>query len=234
MAYSAPITKSTGDLVSAADWNTNTSDNILAIALTTKGQLLTSDGTDPTKLGVGANNLFLLPASGETNGLKWGPIPSIWIGAGSFVSRFGSPANTELTGVGGTVNQGIPAWGLDADAAAEIVGANILVPTGVTTTTIDFVFAMLTATSGNILAGFITNAFAPGESANNESGGASPNLVVIAVPGTALEIKSQTITPDITISAGDILGINARRTGSDGTDTATGDCLFLGAKVNFS
>ncbi|HUX65820.1 MAG TPA: hypothetical protein VMV42_01610 [archaeon] len=31
MAYSAPITKSTGDLVSAADWNTNTSDNILAL-----------------------------------------------------------------------------------------------------------------------------------------------------------------------------------------------------------
>lgn len=31
MAYSTPITKSTGDLVSAADWNTNTSDNILSL-----------------------------------------------------------------------------------------------------------------------------------------------------------------------------------------------------------
>lgn len=31
MAWSTPITKSTGDLVSAADWNTNTSDNPLAV-----------------------------------------------------------------------------------------------------------------------------------------------------------------------------------------------------------
>ena len=42
MAYSTPITKSTGDLVSAADWNTNTSDNI--IALTPAGLNLFIDG----------------------------------------------------------------------------------------------------------------------------------------------------------------------------------------------
>ncbi len=31
MAYSTPITKSTGDLVTASNWNTNTSDNVIAM-----------------------------------------------------------------------------------------------------------------------------------------------------------------------------------------------------------
>ena len=53
MAYSTPVTKSTGDLVSAADWNTNTSDNV--IALLPVGITLFFDGggaeiTDATQL----------------------------------------------------------------------------------------------------------------------------------------------------------------------------------------
>lgn len=42
MSFSTPITKSTGDLVSAADWNTNTSDNV--VALTPAGVSIFIDG----------------------------------------------------------------------------------------------------------------------------------------------------------------------------------------------
>ena len=229
--YTTPKTWTT-EILTSPELNAQVRDNFIASTPIAKGTIVSGDGTSPELLVVGETDTTLVADSDETGGIRWGT-PPVWIGAGSFVSGFGSPARTELTGVGGTANQGIPAWALDA-AATEIVAASTLVPTGVTSTTIDFVFAMLTATSGNFLAGFVTNAFAPGESANNESGTSSPNLVVIAVPGTALEIKSQTITPDITISAGDILGINARRTGGDGTDTATGDCLFLGALIRFT
>lgn len=45
--------------------------NKLASTLTTKGDLLSTDGSDPARLGVGTNNHRLVAASGETTGLKW-------------------------------------------------------------------------------------------------------------------------------------------------------------------
>jgi hypothetical protein len=39
--------------------------------LTAKGDLLSHNGTIPTKLAVGTNNKFLVAASGEATGLKW-------------------------------------------------------------------------------------------------------------------------------------------------------------------
>jgi hypothetical protein len=45
--------------------------NDLASTMTTKGDLISTDGTDPARLGVGTNNHRLVAASGETTGLKW-------------------------------------------------------------------------------------------------------------------------------------------------------------------
>jgi hypothetical protein len=45
--------------------------NDLASTMTTKGDLISTDGSDPARLGVGTNNHRLVAASGETTGLKW-------------------------------------------------------------------------------------------------------------------------------------------------------------------
>lgn len=45
--------------------------NFLASRWTTKGDLVSFDGTDVARLGVGANGFALVAASGETTGLKW-------------------------------------------------------------------------------------------------------------------------------------------------------------------
>jgi hypothetical protein len=45
--------------------------NKLASTMTTKGDLVSTDGSDPARLGVGTNNHRLVAASGETTGLKW-------------------------------------------------------------------------------------------------------------------------------------------------------------------
>ena len=153
----------------------------------------------------------------------------IWLGHGEWTTLFGGPANTELVGVGGSANQGIAALGLN-DAATEIVHANVRIPDGVSTVTLKFVFAMVSDDAGNVVIGFALNSMAAGESAANES----LDMEVVAIPGTAQEIKVETITQSITISAGDFLGLGARRTGNDGADTATGDLLFLGALIEFT
>lgn len=45
--------------------------NFLASRWTTKGDLVSFNGTDVARLGVGTNGFALVAASGETTGLKW-------------------------------------------------------------------------------------------------------------------------------------------------------------------
>jgi len=45
-----------------------------AVAATTKGDLIVHNGTNYTRLGVGANNKILLANSGESTGLLWGDL----------------------------------------------------------------------------------------------------------------------------------------------------------------
>lgn len=45
--------------------------NDLASTLTTKGDLLSTDGSDPTRVGVGTNGQLLVADSAETSGIKW-------------------------------------------------------------------------------------------------------------------------------------------------------------------
>lgn len=46
------------------------------VALGAKGGLLVSDGSDPSWLSVGANDLVLTADSGETKGVKWAALPA--------------------------------------------------------------------------------------------------------------------------------------------------------------
>lgn len=45
--------------------------NLLASRLSAKGDLISSDGTDPTKVAVGSNNTRLVADSAQTSGMKW-------------------------------------------------------------------------------------------------------------------------------------------------------------------
>lgn len=45
--------------------------NLLASRLSAKGDLISSDGTDPTKVAVGSNNTRLVADSAQTSGIKW-------------------------------------------------------------------------------------------------------------------------------------------------------------------
>lgn len=45
--------------------------NLLASRLSAKGDLISSDGSDPTKVAVGANNTRLVADSAQTSGMKW-------------------------------------------------------------------------------------------------------------------------------------------------------------------
>lgn len=45
--------------------------NLLASTLTTKGDLLSTDGSDPKRVAVGSNNTRLVADSAQTSGIKW-------------------------------------------------------------------------------------------------------------------------------------------------------------------
>lgn len=112
MAYNAPATAVTGDVITAAFWNTNGRDNILETApakVTTKGDLVAATAAGAiARLGVGANGLALVADSTQSTGMKWGSAvtpayPGLTItqiaapaGAGSIQGVAWNPAGTAL------------------------------------------------------------------------------------------------------------------------------------------
>ena len=75
MAYISPSTVTTGDLITAAEWNQDIVANEQAGApdmFTTKGDLFVGTAADAgTRLGVGANGDVLMADSAEASGVKW-------------------------------------------------------------------------------------------------------------------------------------------------------------------
>ena len=79
MAWTAPRTWVTAEVVTAALLNTHVRDNLLQTApalVTTKGDLVGGTAANTlNRLAVGTNDYVLIAASGETTGLKWGIDP---------------------------------------------------------------------------------------------------------------------------------------------------------------
>lgn len=233
MAWVTPSTRSTGDLITAAIWNSDVVNNPIALAPTTKGQWVLGDGSDPAKLLVGSNDEIPVADSGETTGVRWDTAELLikrWLPATEFKSQNGAPTLTDYVPVGAGATTSIPAWALDADAI-EQVGTSIVVPAGVTAVTYDVYWAMATATADEVVIRHMTQALAVGESASNTAG---VETVTETVPSTALELAKKSLTPSTTISAGDLVGLAIGRAATDGSDNATGDMYFIGALVTFS
>lgn len=77
------------------DWKTVAA--LLHTLLTTKGDLLVDTGSAAVRQAVGSNGQGLVADSGQTNGLKWGTPdganPSLFIGTGTFDTRFTGAVN---------------------------------------------------------------------------------------------------------------------------------------------
>lgn len=233
MAWVTPSTRSTGDLITAAIWNSDVVNNPIALAPTTKGQWVLGDGSDPAKLGVGANGLVPIADSGESVGVKWGDAESLikrWLNADDFHATSGAPGLTNYTPAGAGATTAITAWAFD-DGSIEQIGTSIVIPAGITAVTFDVYWAMLNAAAGDVVFRFMTQAIAIGESNSNTAGIENDT---VAVPGTTLELKVTTYTPSTTIAAGDLVGLGFGRAGDDEADTAANDMYIAGVLVNFS
>lgn len=73
LSLDAASTSTTGAL-SATDWNTF--NGKLTSPLTTKGDLLSRDGSAHVRLGVGTDGYVLTADSSQSSGLKWSAVPS--------------------------------------------------------------------------------------------------------------------------------------------------------------
>jgi len=76
MAWTAPRTYTTAELITAAILNSDHRDNLLQTGpalVTTKGDIVAATAANTlSRLAVGANDTILTAASGEATGLKWG------------------------------------------------------------------------------------------------------------------------------------------------------------------
>lgn len=121
------------------------------------------------------------------------------------------------------------------DAAADEAGYfPFVAPPGITTP-IKMIarFAMVSATSGNVIVDGALECITSGDSMDTDS---SESLDTVntssatAVPGTAGNEADiiVTLTNNDSITAGDLCRLRFRRVGSSGSDTATGDLVLLG------
>src|SRR3990167_4205296 len=78
MAWTAPRTWVTAELVTAALLNAHVRDNLLesaAAKVTTKGDIVAATGANAlARIAVGANTTIPIAASGEAAGVKWGRV----------------------------------------------------------------------------------------------------------------------------------------------------------------
>ncbi len=129
-------------------------------------------------------------------------------------------------------------WFLDHDAAAS--EGRIWqgrVPRGYgSTLTVNGMFIMASATSGNVVLAAQIACISDADSAVTAKVFATENTSTVAVPGTAGISKafSITMTNADSIAAGDYYQICFYRKGADGSDTATGDLRLLVLDAYFS
>lgn len=78
--------------------------NLVASAMTTKGDLISTDGSTINRVGVGANSLVLQADSALSNGIKWGQVAEAGIADGSItLAKLAASLQAYLVPVG-TIN----------------------------------------------------------------------------------------------------------------------------------
>jgi hypothetical protein len=124
------------------------------------------------------------------------------------------------------------------DAAAdEAVYFEWLALQGITTPlTAVVTYAMASATSGNIIWDVAVECITDGDALDtdaSESLDTANASSATAVPGTAgyIDQISITLTNNDSVTAGDMVRFRLRRNGSSGSDTATGDAIFLRLEI---
>lgn len=147
----------------------------------------------------------------------------------AFYHVLGSPSQGYV-GAGGGHAAG--SWQLD-DSAIEYVGTTFEVPEFLSGSSISvrIWFAMESAVSGAVLLVSSLDAIDDGENFAVTGGDAT---AAITVPGTAKYLDSYTFAESPTYTAGDLLRLRVGRSGSNGSDTATGDLHFLGVSLEFN
>lgn len=124
------------------------------------------------------------------------------------------------------------------DAAAdEAAYWTLAVPVGFTGPfTLVISYMMASATSNAVVWDAAVEAVTSGDSTDLDAGESLDSVNTASadtVPGTAGFMKqvSITLTNGDSAAAADLVRIRVRRVGSSGSDTATGDALFLGAEL---
>lgn len=126
--------------------------------------------------------------------------------------------------------------GFDA-AADEAAYFDWVAPQGITTPlTAVILFAMASATSGNVVLDVAVESITPADAVNTGSAESLDSVntsSATAVPGTAGYVGSVsvTLTNADGIAAGDMVRFRLRRVGSSGSDTATGDLNFYRMEI---
>jgi hypothetical protein len=93
------------------------------------------------------------------------------------------------------------------------------------------------ATSGDVIWDVRICAVSDGDSTDIDAEVfASANTATVTVPGTAghLDEASVTLTNADSVAAGDFVVVRLCRTGSSGSDTATGDAEFIGMAITYT
>ena len=187
------------------------------------GQLISQGNGLPPVYSISATN------TGLTNANMVDRTRSLWLPASAFFAAEGTP-----TQVAGTNADTPDCWLLDDSAAVESVASQFIIPEDYSTgaITVKIYFAMVSATSGNIV--LDTRLLSIASNADALAAGTS-SADTISVPGTAglLKIASRGST-FATGGVGEMFRVSVRRTGSSGADTATGDMRFFGIKLEYT
>ncbi len=169
-------------------------------------------------------------ANNVLGGSKGGPPDKLFLPATLFWQDYGSPAAAEYTPVGAGLTTAIPSWDLD-DGLIEQVHTTIIVPSEYSDIDFEVIYAMKIASSGNIVFRLKVQSIALGE---RDQAGDELAIQTYAVPSVSLELIKQALTNAAPIAKDDIVGVGLGRHGSDGSDTANGDCHFIGLLLTFS